>query len=806
MPTFKNVTTATITLYKIEEVALYQAELISTNGNIFHPYDINTDLYFRVLLNNEDITDKFTDIEWVRYSQDSDIILEDQYWGSKYHGESSISITRDDVNRKCIIQANAYQEINRTRTCVASARITLIDINELYSNALPPEDPKEGTLWVNTATNPPVIYSWNSTFNKWTEVGKTTPFVRNLIQNSNFWRLNIEGFIEDNSESLEPIRVHNINNKEWAMLKSKHVTNKDISAGIFQTTTYPLVKDSDYCLSFLAYKKRTVGYDGKNIYCKIVSVDIDNNHEAILATTIPIKTEQEVQISIPFKTMNNTEKLKCFIGVEPEEACDYYITQLSLYNTKGYYPWELSPEDVQLQLENKIDNDHMSVFNALTRNGTMEGIFIREDEDGNEHYYFNASHLKTGSIDGGLINGIGLNIKDDATGESIFHVYKDESGTHIDMIANNLYIGTQAASTVNYVNTSMNSAVTSAVTTSESYTNGQIQALNEVVDTKADNTSVLALEERIVDIESNTGEDAIVGTVTGSLAYIQMQNAINNKFKEHKDFIDDINSDIDDIEKDITNNIKPVIISSNIVSTVRNSNDYKNDLNNKVSTSSFEAHKNDMNNYLNTTFSTINNAINKKANEEKVSGIDSRVKTLESNTSASNIVSTVRNSNDYKNDLNKKVSTDSFDTYRNDMSSYLSTTFSTVNNNINKKADKNKIISTINSSTESYLISKEKVEFPTEYYLDTIYTGNNIKIKNPNKKPGTLTLDTIVDNIDFETTGLKLTMNIDNIKETDYVTVLDNANIYMNNNEIIKLLLYEIQQLKIRISELENNN
>jgi nucleoid DNA-binding protein len=213
-----------------------------------------------------------------------------------------------------------------------------------------------------------------------------------------------------------------------------------------------------------------------------------------------------------------------------------------------------------------------------------------------------------------------------------------------------------------------------------------------------------------------------------------------------------------------------------------------------------------MNDYLNTTFSTINNSINKKANDEKVNGINDRVKTLESNTSASNIISTIRNSSEYKNDLNNKVSTDSFELHKKDMNDYLNTTFSTINNNINKKPDKNKIISTINNSIESELISKDKIEFPTEYYLDTIYTGNNIKIKNPNKKPEELTLDTIVDNIDFETKDLKITMNIDNIKETDYVTVLDNANIYMNNNEIIKLLLYEIQQLKIRISELENNN
>jgi hypothetical protein len=182
-----------------------------------------------------------------------------------------------------------------------------------------------------------------------------------------------------------------------------------------------------------------------------------------------------------------------------------------------------------------------------------------------------------------------------------------------------------------------------------------------------------------------------------------------------------------------------------------------------------------MDDYLRTTFFTINNNINKKANDEKVNGIDDRVKTLENNTSASNITSIVRNSFEYKTDLDKK-------------------------------SDKDKIISTVNSSTESELISKDKIEFPAEYYLDTIYTGNNIKIKNPFKRPEELTLDTIIDNIDFETRDLEITMNIDNIKETDYVTVLDNANIYMNNNEIIKLLLYEIQQLKIRISELENNN
>ena len=202
MPAFNNVTTATITLYKIEEVSLYQAELISTNGNIFHPYDINTDLIFRIYLNNENITDKFTDIEWVKYSHDKDLIIEDIGWGQIHQGKDFISITRDDVKSKCIIQADAYMLINNIRTCVASARITLIDVNELYSNPEPPADPIDGSLWVNTSHTPPIIYSWNSVLNKWVEVGKTTPYVRNLIHNSNFWKLNTEDYLIDNIESL----------------------------------------------------------------------------------------------------------------------------------------------------------------------------------------------------------------------------------------------------------------------------------------------------------------------------------------------------------------------------------------------------------------------------------------------------------------------------------------------------------------------------------------------------------------------------------------------------------------------------
>lgn len=795
MPAFNNVTTATITLYKIEEVSLYQAELISTNGNIFHPYDINTDLIFRIYLNNENITNKFTDIEWVKYSHDKDLIIEDIGWGQIHQGKDFISITRDDVKSKCIIQADAYMLINNIRTCVASARITLIDVNELYSNPEPPADPIDGSLWVNTSHTPPIIYSWNSVLNKWVEVGKTTPYVRNLIHNSNFWKLNTEDYLIDNIESLYSIKIENINGKEWANLKSKRLTQNDISAGLYQNTIYPIVKNSDYCFSFLIRRFKDTVYDGNYVYCKIFSSNINKESTVLVNELIPFDSDKDVQISIPFQTLNDTENIRCFIGVEPNKMCDYYITQLSLYNTKKYYPWELAPEDIQLQLDTKLNNDHNSVFNALTREGTMEGIYKRFDESGTEHFYFNASHIKTGSLDGGLINGIGLNIKDDVTGESILHVYKDEDGTHIDLIANNLLIGQsrETASTINYVNSSMQTAEANAIATSENYTNGQITEVNKVVDTKADNSTVSALDKRVTTIEGITEDDVIVGTVTNSEIYNLMLAENERNFAQHWEAISGLGDEIDALEKDIDENIKVNISNKKIVSTVRESDEYKQDLSTKVNVSDYNTYKSDMTNTLSNMSKNIDEKINKKANSDVVAGINSRVTSLESSVTASSIVTTVRNSNEYIQDLSKKVNTSDYDAYKQGISSTLT-----------NKIDSTKVIAAINSSKETELISKDKIDFDSNFTLNTIYTSDGINVSNVDPTSPTITIDNIVDNIDFDINNTDLTMKAYKIRNTNYITnFLNDANIYMNNNEMIKLLLYEIKNLKQRIAELE---
>ena len=253
MPLSNNVTSATITLYKIDEVSLYSAEIISSNGNIFHPYDLNTTLLFKIFQNSKDITSEFVDIAWTRISFDKNVVLEDKSWGEKYKGLNTIDINKNDFQEKCVIQADAYTVLDGKRTCVASARITLVDVNELYTDSLPPENPIDGQIWVDTSGNTPMIYSWNDSLKRWITVGKTTPTVRNLIRNSNFWTLNSDYYLIENDSCLMNPIVHTAFNKTWLRLKSVIKTdNESTTAGIMQTTSFPIVKNSDYTFSLLA--------------------------------------------------------------------------------------------------------------------------------------------------------------------------------------------------------------------------------------------------------------------------------------------------------------------------------------------------------------------------------------------------------------------------------------------------------------------------------------------------------------------------------------------------------------------------
>jgi hypothetical protein len=807
MPQFNKlgITSATITLYKINEVALYSSEIISTNGNIFHPYDMETSLTFKVYKNSMDITNNFTHIEWRKFSFDSSEILEDEVWSRDYKNLKTIKINKNDFDKKCVIQADAYELVGNREQCVASARITLIDVNELYSNNTPPENPSEGALWVDTSGDTSIIYTWNSEFKEWRVVGRTNPAVRNLINNSNFWRLNATGFVSEKEDFLLNLKTEYMFEKNWLNLKTyKPTLYEDMTAGVCQTTSYPIIHKSDYTFSLKAYRKNTDEYIGENLFIKIISLDKDEVATEICTLLKHISNDYKDQISYSFKSLDDTENIKVIIGVEPMKMCDFYITELSLYNTNRIYPWESSPEDLNQQLETKLNNDQESVFNALTKNGEMEGIYVSVDEDGKEHYYFNATHIKTGSLDGGLINGIGLNIKDDVTGQSIFHVYKDEDGTHIDMVAQNLYIGTEPASTKQYAESKAAEAESNAAgytnTTVASNREESERILNGNIATSA--TNVITEMTEYVDTQISGAISTNEGFTNGAIGTSEaaLKTLISNTEKACKKYTDD---EIDDLVKDINDAFSTV--NSNISKAKSDAvSDSK-----KYTDEELNTHTTSMTEYIDKKVKSVNDVVVKKADSSTVSGIDARLATVESKVVPSVLVSTVTSSIEYKTAISKMMDTESFNTFKKDLDEDLSE----MNKDISNRVLNTKVVEAINNSSESVKISKDKLDLsavtgtidtPTDgIYASTLFSKGGL-ILTPDKEKSDLTIDTIISNMDFNVNNLDIELDISSIAGTNYVKKsTGNAQIYLNDHEIIKLLLHQMNSMQKRIDELE---
>ena len=56
----------------------------------------------------------------------------------------------------------------------------------------------------------------------------------------------------------------------------------------------------------------------------------------------------------------------------------------------------------------KLGNTHEEVFNSLTDDGRVQGLYTDIDDKGNKNFYFNASYIKTGKLLGQYIEAKNL--------------------------------------------------------------------------------------------------------------------------------------------------------------------------------------------------------------------------------------------------------------------------------------------------------------------------------------------------------------------------------------------------------------
>ena len=371
--------TASITIQLIKDYSMYESEIISSNGTIFQSTDTDTTLTFRAYKGIEEITNKLSGIEWSKFYFRDDELVEDSSWGINKKNQKKIVLNKDDIEGKSIIQVSGYSTIDGNRELVTTARITMIKISDVYISDIAPVDPSDKMMWMDTNHTPPTLKIWSDDLGYWLSTGMDIPIVKNLIRNSNFWT-DISGYytVTNSSNINTPVRTI-YSNKQWITLTSKN--NNSESGGISQEIQYPIVTNSNYIFSFAAYRDTSASYTGKNISIKITSIDSNNRSTVIIDGSHELKTSASV-IQVPFTTLNNTSKISIYIGTQRRSMCRFYATELSLYNSSVYYPWELCPEDVDKQIDNKLDNSRLSVFNTLTNNNAYKAIY----ESGDQYY------------------------------------------------------------------------------------------------------------------------------------------------------------------------------------------------------------------------------------------------------------------------------------------------------------------------------------------------------------------------------------------------------------------------------------
>lgn len=427
MISYKALTSASTILEVIDDLSLYESEILSTNGSILYPYDLTTTLTGVIYKDLKDVTDEFDDIRWTIYNSNCGTYEEDLKWNEAHKGQNPITLTKDEINGKAIIQFEVYKNfsgIPNDNTLVACSRMSIVDTNDLLATGLKPINPYIGQVWIDSSTEPATMWMWNGT--KWIQLGTVTAMVKNLIRNSAFYSYNYKYFdiVGDTILSFTPI-VKITNNKKWLNLVSE--TKSDIKRGISQTTedTETIYINSDYSFQFLVYNNSD---DSDSININIYSINSKKKETLILEDTYNI-TKSIKSYFTTFKSLSDTTNFRVeIIGINGSKY-DFYITELALYNTSNLYPWEPSPYD------SDIDYDPEALFNALTYNGKIQGIYSMVDpKTGQLQYFFNASYIQSGTIKGDYIDAKNLVVRRD---EDNIKTLEIDSHGNVSIIAKN---------------------------------------------------------------------------------------------------------------------------------------------------------------------------------------------------------------------------------------------------------------------------------------------------------------------------------------------------------------------------------
>lgn len=438
-----------LTLEVVDDLVLYKAELMSSIGNIFRNNDLSTDITVVVYKGLDDITHKFTDIEWKRFTFDSNG-EDDKTWGEKHKGKKTITVTREEILGKAVIQCGVYQNISGERELVAAQSITFIDVNDMTPSTTPPDNPKDGEIWIDSSVDPPIINIWDEEKGQWRPITTVGSSTKNLINNSNFWKgYDFTDFTL--TGKLNDYRIAPYQGKNYAQLRAD--TYDEEIRGFYQDIKKSYFPDETYILQANAYLLDFTGmYDG-GITLKVVDVTTKQGpnleeievEKELASETFKLKNNKIDHIYTSFVMPTKITKLRVYVYGEIGTAFHIAVTELSLSHNNKPHDWEMSDDDLQWKIDNKVSNDPKDVFNALTDNGKMQGIYTAiNPETGNDDYYINANYIKSGQVEADYINAKGLTVskeilQEDGTNKTVNTLEVTKDGD-VHILANKLSI------------------------------------------------------------------------------------------------------------------------------------------------------------------------------------------------------------------------------------------------------------------------------------------------------------------------------------------------------------------------------
>lgn len=407
---------ASITIQIIEDVAIYKAQIFSSNGNIFGTTDKTSDIHLVVWKGLTDITAKFSDIVWKRFTVSSEQYEEDLEWGNKHLNQKSFTLTKEEINKQAKIQVEVYGLVDGKRQLVATDYISFIDVNDLQGSPTPPSNPQDGDLWLDNSVIPPRLMMWDNSLKMWVEVTVAGKDRRNLLRNSNFYKKTLDYWTKAGRPTIE---FESLSGKKWARIRS-NIASSDY-CGLSQICN--ALPKSNYSFQILSQVYLQSTAPNGNMTVAFYSINENNIKTLIKEETFDITNDKKVW-TITFTSLQDTNKIETIISGEENSTFDFLVTNTKLENYIIPTEWEIAIEDIQDALDHKVGNTHEEVFGSLTDNGKMQGMYVDIDEHGNKNFYFNASYIKTGKLLGEYIEGRNL-LVNNKYGDKTFHIDAD---------------------------------------------------------------------------------------------------------------------------------------------------------------------------------------------------------------------------------------------------------------------------------------------------------------------------------------------------------------------------------------------